>query len=195
MTGADHADGRVRSVTLGSERVDADSVVLAPGAGLDHVARRFGLRFPVVTGQGYNVTVASTDALRHPVIFEEVSAVATPLRDRIRLGGTMEFTGPNATFDERRVDAVVRSLRRFLDLDWEHRIETWSGARPMSPDGLPLIGRPKRWTNLVVAGGHGMWGLTLGPSTGHAVADLVVDDAPNVSHFDPSRFTVRNLLR
>jgi D-amino-acid dehydrogenase len=123
------------------------------------------------------------------VIVEEAHAVATPFADRIRVGGTMELAGDAPTFDPRRVEAILLSMRTFLDLDWESRRDTWAGSRPMSADGLPLIGRTRRFANVVIAGGHGMFGLTLSPSTAYAVAELVVHGRPSVdlSAFDPDR--------
>ena len=141
-------------------------VVWGGGAGLPALGRRLGLRLEVVAGQGYNVALPTTRLLGQPVIVEEVHAVATPFDDRIRLGGTMELTGGEPSFDPRRVDAIVRSMRRYLDLDWEGSWDVWSGSRPMSADGLPLLGRPRRLSNVVVAGGHGMYGFTLGGGRG-----------------------------
>jgi len=164
-------------------------VVLAAGAGLGPLGRRLGLRLDVVAGQGYNVALPTTERFGHPVIFEEAHAAATPFLDRIRLGGTMELSGRQPAFDPRRVDAIVRSLRRFLDLDWDGRWDAWSGPRPMSADDLPLLGRPRRFANVVVAGGHGMHGFTLAPATGAVVADLIVDgrSSLDLTPFDPDR--------
>ena len=190
VLGVDRGGDRVRSIATTGGRLGADHVVLAAGAGSQRLARLFDLRVPVVPGQGYNVALPGTGALTRPVIFEEVHAVATPIGARIRLGGTMEFAGDPPRFDGRRVDAIVRSLGRFLDLDWSARADTWAGSRPMSPDGLPLIGRPHGWSNLTLATGHGMYGLTLAPSSGEAVAELLTDGraAIDLRPFDPNRF-------
>ncbi len=156
----------------------------------------FGLRVAVVPGQGYNVGLPVTDRLRNPVIFEEAHAVATPFADRIRLGGTMEFDGLEPRFDRRRVDAIITSMRRFVDLDYEAHFDTWAGSRPMSPDGLPLMGRPKGFANLVLAAGHGMFGLSLAPVSALALSELIVDGRSSIdlADFDPDRFTFRKLL-
>ena len=61
------------------------------------------------------------------MIFEEVHAVATPFEDRIRLGGTMEFGGDHPPFDPRRIEMIIASMRKFLDLDWDERFDTWAG--------------------------------------------------------------------
>ena len=94
----------------------------------------------MIPGQGYNVGLPTSPGLQQPVIFEEVHAVATPFEDRIRLGGTMEFGGDHPPFDGRRVEMIVASMRKFLDLDWDERFDTWAGSRPMSADGLPFMG-------------------------------------------------------
>ena len=189
ISGFDVAGARVRGVRTDGGTLVADEIVLAAGAGIRSLGRLLGLRLEVVAGQGYNVALPTTPRLGHPVIVEEVHAVATPFADRIRLGGTMELAGDAPPFDQRRVDAILRSMRRFLDLSWEERFDTWAGSRPMSADGLPLIGRTRRLANVVVAGGHGMYGLTLAPATGRAVAELIVDGRPSTDlrAFDPDR--------
>ena len=169
--------------------MEGAELVLAAGAGLHALGRRLGLRLEVVAGQGYNVALPTTERLGRPVIVEEVHTVATPFDDRIRLGGTMELTGGVPSFDPRRVDAIVRSMRRYIDLDWESGWDVWSGSRPMSADGLPLLGRTRRFANVVVAGGHGMFGFTLAPATAAVVADLIVErrTSLDLAPFDPDR--------
>jgi D-amino-acid dehydrogenase len=184
---------RVTSLQTSRGAVSGDEYVLSAGAGSRLVAKQFDLRLSVIPGQGYNVALPVSPGLQQPVIFEEVHAVATPFADRIRLGGTMEFAGDNPPFDARRVDAIIASMRRFLDLDWEHRFDTWAGSRPMSADGLPFLGRPKRWRNVVVGAGHGMFGLTLAPPSGVAISELIMDGrtSTDISAFDPDRSPLR----
>jgi D-amino-acid dehydrogenase len=191
ITGFDHAgSGALRAVETNYGNITGDQFVLAAGAGIRGLGTMLRLNIPVIPGQGYNVSFPTTDRLPHAVIVEEVHAVATPLNDRIRLGGTMEFAGDRPPFDQRRVDAILRSMRPFFDWDWSKHRETWSGSRPMSADGLPIIGRPSRYRNVVIAGGHGMYGYTLAPVTGEAVAELIVDGTSqtDLTAFDPNRF-------
>ena len=185
---------RVRSLEVsGGTKVDAEEFVLTAGAGSRLLAKQFDLRLAVIPGQGYNVGLPTSPGLQQPVIFEEVHAVATPFGDRIRLGGTMEFGGDQPPFDARRVDAIIESMRKFLDLDWDNRFDTWAGSRPMSADGLPFMGRPKRWANVVVGAGHGMFGLTLAPPSGVAIAELIMTGrtTSDISAFDPDRSAMR----
>ncbi len=184
---------RVRSLETSNGTIDGEEFVLAAGAGSRLLAKHFDLRLSVIPGQGYNVGLPTSPGLQQPVIFEEVHAVATPFDDRIRLGGTMEFGGDHPPFDERRVEMIIASMRKFLDLDWDERFDTWAGSRPMSADGLPFMGRPKRWRNVVVGAGHGMFGLTLAPPSGVAISELIMTGrtSTDISAFDPDRSALR----
>lgn len=184
---------RVTSLQTSRGSITGHEYVLAAGAGSRLLAKQFDLRLSVIPGQGYNVALPVSPGLQQPVIFEEVHAVATPFGDRIRLGGTMEFGGDKPPFDPRRVEAIIESMRRFLDLDWEHRFDTWAGSRPMSADGLPFLGRPRRWRNVVVGAGHGMFGLTLAPPSGVAISELIMNGhaSTDISSFDPDRSALR----
>ncbi len=189
VTSVVSSGSRISALRTSAGPLVADEFVLAAGAGVRPLAKLFGLRLAVVPGQGYNVALPVDPRVDRPIIFEEVHAVATPLGDRIRLGGTMEFAGDRPAFDARRVQAIIASLRRFIDLRWDEGFEPWAGSRPMSPDGLPYLGRPKRWSNLVVAAGHGMYGLTLAAPTASAVAHLIADDGSptDLAAFSPDR--------
>lgn len=190
IEGFDTCQDQVTKVRTSAGSFGADQVVLAAGAGSGLLGKHLGLTLHIVPGQGYNVALPTTPGLANPVIFEEAHAVATPLADRVRLGGTMEFAGHNPTFDARRVEAIISSLRKFVTFDYDARYDTWAGSRPMSADGLPLLGRPKAWKNLIVASGHGMWGLTLAPATAEVVTELAVDGrtSADISAFNVDRF-------
>ena len=187
----DHTLGTVRSLTLsdGSE-VPTEHILIAAGAGSHAVGKLFGMNIPVVAGQGYNFVLPSSAAFTHPVIFQDAHFVATPLADGVRLGGTMELTGDRPKFDQRRVDAIVRSARPLLDLEYDKSRSTWAGSRPLTSDGLPIMGRSKTLSNVSLAVGHGMYGLTLAPATGAAMTELLCDPRPetNLQAFSPTRF-------
>ncbi len=197
VTGVESSSDRVRSLTTTNGPIDGEEFVLSAGAGSRLVAKHFDLRLSVISGQGYNVALPTSPGLQQPVIFEEVHAVATPFEDRIRLGGTMEFGGDHPPFDDRRVEMIVASMRKFLDLEWDQRFDTWAGSRPMSADGLPFMGRPKRWSNVVVGAGHGMFGLTLAPPSGVAISELIMTgrSSTDISAFDPDRNPLRRRKR
>ena len=113
----------------------------------------------------------------------------TPLGDRLRVAGMMEFRPPEAALDQRRIEAVVEAARPLLaGVDLEDRQDEWVGSRPCTPDGLPLIGQTGS-PRVHVAGGHGMWGVTLGPATGQLLAEAMVTGrpVPELTPFDPLR--------
>ena len=193
ITSVGHHNRRVNSITTPKGTLTFDEVILSVGSGARRLGKLFGMRIPVIPGQGYNVGLPVNAGLKNPVIFEEAHAVATPFEDRIRLGGTMEFDGDEPRFDQRRVDAILASLRKYLDLEWDATFDTWSGSRPMSPDGLPRMGRTRQFENLVVACGHGMFGLSLTPASAVAISELIIDGRSSIdlTDFDPDRFRLR----
>ncbi|GAB3622273.1 FAD-dependent oxidoreductase [Mariniluteicoccus endophyticus] len=159
---------------VGREPVRGDAVVLATGAWLPELAREAGVRTVMVGGRGYSFSVPTDSPVNGPVYFPVQRVACTPLDDRLRVGGTMEFRGPDEPLYPARVEAIVRTARPLLDgVDWDDRRDTWVGARPVTVDNLPLVGAtkiPGVWT----AGGHGMWGITLGPATGRLLARYMV---------------------
>lgn len=163
---------RIRT-SEGEDRLTADVVVLATGAWLGRLARPFGVRMVVQAGRGYSFTVPVDPMPRVPLYFPIQRVACTPLGNRYRVAGMMEFRRPGEPLDARRIDAIVRAARPLLTgADFDDREDEWVGSRPCTPDGLPLIG-PTRSPRVIAAGGHGMWGLTLGPLTGRLVTELV----------------------
>jgi D-amino-acid dehydrogenase len=120
-------------------------------------------------------------APRHTLYFGERRAVASPIGGTTRIGGTMELSGNNNRLDWRRIVAVALASRHYLgrwfddpdDLVGLIR-DPWVGGRPFLPDGLPVIDRVPGHDNAFAATGHGMLGVTLGPVTGHRLAEYVV---------------------
>lgn len=166
-----------------------DQVVLAAGARMNVLARPFGVRVPVQAGRGYSFSVHPDHPPKNPIYLAARRVACTPLPGRLRVAGMMEFRRPDAPADPRRIRAVVDAARTMLTgIDWEQRQEEWVGSRPCTPDGLPLIGGT-RSPRVHVAGGHGMWGIALGPLTGRMLAAAITGGrVPDVlHHFDPLR--------
>jgi D-amino-acid dehydrogenase len=170
-----------------------DSVVLANGAWLGDLARRFGVRQPLQAGRGYSFSVDGAQLPRAPVYFPAQRVACTPLSTaggpRLRVAGMMEFRPPDAALDRRRVAAIVEATRPLLEgVDFEDRHDEWVGSRPCTADGLPLIGATSS-PRVFVAGGHGMWGIALGPLTGKLLAlQMATGTAtPALKPFIPTR--------
>lgn len=150
-----------------------DTVVIASGVWLGGLARRFGVRALVQAGRGYSFSVPMERVPDGPLYFPAQKVACTPLGDRLRVAGMMEFRDPEAPLDPRRIDAIVEAAQPLLrGADLDARRDEWVGSRPCTRDGLPLIGAT-RSPNVFVGGGHGMWGITLGPATGNLLAEMI----------------------
>ena len=156
------------------ERLQADHVVLATGAWLPALARTLGVRTRVQAGRGYSFTVDTGERpVDYPVYLPAQRLACTPYQGRFRIAGTMEFKSPDAPFAPQRVASMVTQAAEMFDgMDFDHRHDEWVGSRPVTPDGLPLVGAT-RAPGVYVAGGHGMWGMVLGPASGRALAHLI----------------------
>lgn len=169
--------------------IDADAVVLANGAWISSIARSHGMRIPVYAGRGYSFTLPCSQPLRGPLHLPSARLAVTPQDDRVRVGGIMEFGSPDAPLKPERIEAMTRAARPLLEgVDWEGRRDDWVGARPLTTDGVPVVGET-RTPGLFVAGGHGMWGVTQGPLTGSLLAGRIVTGVtpPVLRPLDPCR--------
>jgi len=111
--------------------------------------------------------------------------------DLLRFGGTLELAGLDLSINQRRVEALRRRASQYIvDTERLELLEIWRGLRPCTPDGLPLLGRSARYGNLIVAAGHAMVGMSLGPVTGKIVAQLATGASPvtDIRLLDPRRF-------
>src|SRR5699024_9703931 len=150
---------------------------------------RFGVRAQVRAGRGYSFSVPTDADPPGPLYFPTTRVACTPLGDRLRVAGMMEFRPHDAPLDRRRIEAIVESVRPlFTGVDLDDRSDEWVGSRPCTADGLPLIGRTAS-PRVFAAGGHGMWGMTLGPATGSLLAEEIVTGAApdDLAPFDPLR--------
>jgi len=165
-------DARPGAVAVGGETYDA--VVIANGARLGDLARPFGVRRIVQAGRGYSFTVTVDTMPKGPLYLPAQRLACTPAGDRLRIAGMMEFRDVDAPLDQRRITALVKAADGLLvGTHLDQREDEWVGARPCTADGLPLIGAT-RDPRVFVAGGHGMWGITLGPITGRLLAEQIV---------------------
>ncbi len=184
-------EGRVDAVVTTAGEVTAGTYVIAAGAWSPQLVGDLGLYLPVEGGKGYHVDLAAADGgPRIPVWLQEARVIATPLEGRIRLAGTLELSGLDLSVDRRRVDAVLNAGRRCVAGLGGQVLEVWRGLRPLSPDGIPIVGRPESFDNVVLATGHGMMGLTLAPITGRLVGELIAGDesSHDLRPLRPDRF-------
>ena len=146
-------------------------------------------------GKGYSFKGKQDGpTLRYPAILCEARVAITPMAGELRFGGTMELAGFQYKVNMNRVRGIVKSVPDYfpgMQLPMPDEKEVWYGFRPCSPDGLPYIGYAKEAENLLVAGGHAMMGLSLGPATGKLIAELARSRNTSVAinAFDPNRFS------
>jgi D-amino-acid dehydrogenase len=197
---------RARGVLLeGGEPLLGDAVVLATGAYSLHLGHPFGLRLPIQPAKGYHRDLPTEDgeppALGITAMLGERYVFCTPMGGFLRLAGTLELSGLNHRIVPSRVDnlqdSAVRYVRGLVD---KTSSDDWVGLRPVTPDGLPVVGPVPGLDGLFVANGHAMLGLTLGPVTGLLLAQWILEGAPpqvawgsdeppvDLSAFRPDRF-------
>lgn len=152
----------------------ADTVILAAGAWSPNLVSKLGIKLPIQPAKGYSITFYEPDyAPSLPLMLSEVRVAVTPLNGRLRFGGTLELAGLDLSINQRRVEAIRRGASQYLPSVKGKREEAWRGLRPCTPDGLPVIGCPKKLDNLIIASGHGILGVSLGPITGKLVAQMI----------------------
>jgi len=187
-------DKRIKSVMTSKGNLKADEFVLASGSWSSVIARRLSLRLPLQPGKGYSVTFTPHVPFPEvPLILSEAKVAVTPLGPRLRFAGTMELAGLDSNINQRRVNAILKAVPKYLSNFQENEIEAtqlWSGLRPCTPDGLPYIGRFRKVKNFIAATGHAMLGVTLAPITGKLVADLLTagKTSLDLSRLRPDRF-------
>lgn len=180
---------RTPSVTLSTgEHLTADTVVIATGAWLPRLAAPLGVKVKVRRARVL-VLRGHRPTRRAPRVPAARAHGLHPYQGRFRIAGTMEFKHADEPFDPGRITATVNEARKLMTgVDLDARQDEWVGSRPVTPDGLPLIGATQV-PNVYVAGGHGMWGMVLGPITGRLLADQITTGAihPAITPFDPLR--------
>ncbi len=199
VTGIETSGNRASAVFAGGERQPASQIVVAAGAWTAGLLRPLRAPVPVTAGKGYSIDLTPqpvAEPVRRPLYLHETRVAITPLDGMIRLAGTMEFSGINHTLRRERVAAIARNAAWALR-GWPDPTPTsgpgvrvWTGMRPMTPDGLPVIGWLPGYRDIAIASGHAMMGVTLAPPTAEAVADLLTTGVlPDVAQpFDPARF-------
>ena len=177
-----HAD-RIHGIRVGGELFQADSYVMALGSFSREMLKPLDLKLPVYPVKGYSLTIPLVDPDRAPqstVMHETYKIAITRFEDRIRVGGMAELAGFDMRLNATRratLEMVVSDLFPGGDLQ---RASFWTGLRPMTPDGTPIVG-PTRYANLFLNTGHGTLGWTMACGSGRVVADQVMGQRPEIN--------------
>jgi D-amino-acid dehydrogenase len=187
-------NGRVTAVSGNGKRFEGGKFVIAGGSWSAELLETIGLKLPLQAGKGYSLTLPSPPELPQLCsIFAEAKVAITPMGHSLRFGGTMEVGGLDLTVNPARVHGIVKSVQsyfpKFSESDFSN-IKPWAGLRPVSPDGIPYLGKVTGLPNLIAATGHAMMGLSLAPVSGRLVADLLAGDTPfrPIDAMSPGRF-------
>jgi D-amino-acid dehydrogenase len=176
-------DGRFTGVELEDGRVvEGGQLVLAAGSWTTGLARSIGIRVPMQAGKGYHVNLGGIPVLPSTTcVLAETLVAVTPLDGGLRLAGTVELSGLNLRVAPHRLEHLRRGARDYIRAIDDARIEsTWCGLRPLTADGLPVIGWAPGVGGVFVATGHAMMGFLLGPLSGRLVAESLLDGAPSL---------------
>jgi D-amino-acid dehydrogenase len=186
--------GRITGVSTTSGDLFADEYVLTGGSWSPAMVAGLGVRLPMQPGKGYSLTIPQPRfQLTKSLILTERRVAVTPMGEQLRFGGTMEISGHSDQVRPERVEQIIAGAQAFFPemtaADFAG-IKPWFGYRPVSPDGLPYIGRMGSYANLSTASGHAMLGLTLAPISGLLISEVLSGRKPSVdlTLLNPNRF-------
>ncbi len=183
---------KISSVKTHNNIYKADEVVFAAGSWTSQLSKKLKVNLPLQAGKGYRINVESPTNISMPAILMEAKMAVTPMQGFTRFAGTMEFSGINHTIRKERVAAIAAGAERFykgLKIPEEAMANAQCGLRPVTPDGLPYVGRAQQYQNLIIATGHAMMGWSLGPATGKLITELISDQklSMDIEPFMPER--------
>ena len=193
ITGFEKQGRKVTKVLTDKGDFTGDEIVLATGSWLPATSRDLGIDLLLQAGKGYSMTFDAVEKnLHYPAILVDDRVAMTPMGADLRMGGTMEISGIGSPMLMKRVQAIFKAAKNYypdLPVTFPAQDKIWYGLRPLSPDGLPYIGRHSTYDNIVMAGGHAMLGLSLAAATGKLVEEIVggLETSIHISAFNVER--------
>ncbi len=186
------SQGRITSLITNKQQLSADEFVLAAGSWSALLSKKLGLKILLEAGKGYRINTERPTGITIPAIMAEANSAVTPMHGFTRFAGTMEIAGINHKINKIRVEAIAKSVSRYypsIELNKEEKDNAACGLRPVSPDGLPYIGKSNKCKNLTIATGHAMMGWSMATATGKLVQQVIDDKKPSIelTHFNPDR--------
>lgn len=195
VTGFEKRGEHITGILTDTQKINCDQVVLAAGSWLPVVAKKLGIKLLLQPGKGYSYTYPSVEKnIKYPAILVDGRCAITPWGKALRIGGTMELSGINNKVLVKRMEGIYNSAKDFypgLKIDFPPVDKIWNGLRPVTPDGLPYIGRHSSCDNLIIAGGHAMLGISMGTGTGKIVSEMLQrkTTSADISAFRVERFS------
>ena len=186
------SDGKIKTVKTNKSTYQPDEIVMAAGSWTSVLAKKLGVKLLLQAGKGYRINTERDTGITIPAILAEAKAAVTPMNGFTRFAGTMEIAGINHDINKVRVDAIAKAATQYypdVKLTVEEKDNAACGLRPVSPDGLPYIGKSKKCNNLTIAAGHAMMGWSMSTATGKLVSEIISNKKPslNLEPFNPDR--------
>ncbi len=185
----------VSAVITDKGKFECDKLVIAAGSWIPALTKLLGIKLLLQPGKGYSYTYPFVEKnIKYPAILVDGRCAITPWKNELRIGGTMELSGINDKIIPKRMQGIFNSIKNFypgLKIDLPPTDKIWSGLRPVTPDGLPYIGKHSAYDNLIIAGGHAMLGISEGAGTGLLVSNIAQKRTTpiDISAFRVERFT------
>jgi D-amino-acid dehydrogenase len=194
VTGFEKQNGKVTAVITDKGVFKCNELIIASGSWLPLVSEQLGIHVLLQAGKGYSMTFENMqNNLRYPAILVDDRVAMTPMGRDLRMGGTMEISGLNSPMLIKRAEAIFYASKKYypsLNVQFPGSDKIWHGLRPLTPDGLPYIGRTSKYENVTLAGGHAMVGLSLAAATGKLVQQIASKQKTEIDihAFAPERF-------
>lgn len=177
VTGFEKNNSRINAVITDKGKFNSDIVIVSAGSWLPELAKMAGIKLLLQPGKGYSYTYPSVERnIKYPAILVDGRCAITPWGNKLRIGGTMEISGINNTVLVKRMQGIYDSVKDFypgLDIPFPPKEKIWTGLRPVTPDGLPYIGKTSGCENLLFAGGHAMLGISECTGTGKLISEMI----------------------
>ncbi|MES1215024.1 MAG: FAD-dependent oxidoreductase [Bacteroidota bacterium] len=195
VTAFEKKGDRIHAVITSKGKVAADEIVIANGSWLQEISKLLNVKILMQPGKGYSIVYNDLEKnLQYPSILVDDRTATAPIGRWLRIGGTMELSGHSDNILPKRVMAVYNAFKKYypsLNLPAPDISKAWYGYRPVSPDGMPYIGRHTQYNNLSYAGGHAMLGVSAAAGTGVLIEQVIGRKKTefDISAFSPERFS------
>ena len=185
-------NNKISEVTTNKNSYTADEIILSSGSWSGVLAKKLQLNLPMEGGKGYRINMEEETGIKYPAILLEKKVAVTPMKDFTRFAGTMEMSGLNHNINNKRVVTIANAVEQYykgLKVPQLNIQNAQCGLRPVSPDGLPYIGRTTKFENLTIGAGHAMMGWSLGPATGKLISEIITEKKTSIdiTSFNPQR--------
>lgn len=195
VTGFEKANKKINAIITDKGNIPCDEVVIANGSWLGNISKLLNIKMLMQPGKGYSVVYNELEKnLQYPSILVDDRTATTPINKWLRIGGTMELSGHSDNILPKRVMAIHTAFKKYypkMSLPEPDLTKAWYGYRPVTPDGMPYIGRHNQYNNLSYAGGHAMLGVSAAAGTGQLIKEIIGGEKPAIelAAFNPERFS------